>query len=124
SRSVVVSDPEGDPIDFLLDDGKRQPRRYRGVLRVSAAAGLLQAEVSMSDHTVVACKLASIFGSGVPLNLLGSVASRLCSALPSSRRRHAEADYCDTVHCDLARDCPLENAPASVAAQAACSESR
>lgn len=103
---LQVTGPGNSPASFLLEITSIIRRRYTGILNVSAKDNLLLPVVTIDREVAVA----SIVGAELPthrtpVHALAAQAlatrSFLCAA--AARPRHANAQFCDTTHCQFLR---------------------
>ena len=112
---------DGGPVNFAVTVPGKIHRVYRGVLNITAQAGILTAVVTMDRETAVASIVAAEMPPGTPLEALKAQAVAARSYLSAGPRHTADAfDFCDTTHCQFLRSPP---APATAASRAA-SETR
>jgi peptidoglycan hydrolase-like amidase len=111
-----VSAPSGGPAHFTLTIPGVIRRSYQGSLNVTAQSELLIPVVLMSNETAVS----SITGAEIPQNgspfaALAAQAIVARSFLMAAGRRHAEADFCDTTHCQFLRSPAPPRSAAAIA---------
>jgi len=112
---------DGGPVSFALTVPGKIRRLYRGVLTISASAGILTAVVAMDRETAVASIVAAEMPPGTPLEALKAQAVAARSYLSAGPRHSAAAfDFCDTTHCQFLRSPP----PPRSAAWRATAETR
>jgi peptidoglycan hydrolase-like amidase len=111
---VNVTATSGGPARFTLTIPSVIRRSYEGSLHITALGELLIPVVTMPNETAVSSiTSAEIPQSGSPLAALAAQAIVARSFLAAAGKRHAEADFCDTTHCQFLRS------PAQPGSQAA-----
>lgn len=113
---IRASSPEGGPVDFLLAVPGKIERRYRGTLEVRAAAGALEAVVTIDLETAVAAAVAAEMENVEAPAALEAMAVLARSFYAASPPRHSGYAFCDTTHCQFHRSPVRETHPASLAA--------
>lgn len=103
---------------FVLAVPGKLRRSYRGKLEVSVEKNELVAVVDMDLETAVASIVAAELPSDAPLEALKAQAVVTRSFLAASPRRHNEAEFCDTTHCQFLRSPPAPGSPAARATSA------
>jgi peptidoglycan hydrolase-like amidase len=115
NSSKITFSATGRDASFALSVPGKLRRSYRGKLEVSAAKNELVAVVEMDLETAVASIVAAELPTDTPIEALKAQAVATRSFLSASARRHQEAEFCDTTHCQFLRSPP---AAGSAAAQA------
>jgi stage II sporulation protein D len=111
-----VSAPSGGPARFTLTIPGIIRRSYQGSLTLTAQGELLIPVVLMSKETAVSSITgAEIPQSGSPFAALAAQAVVARSFLVAAGRRHAEADFCDTTHCQFLRSPAPPRSAAAIA---------
>ncbi len=103
---VTVTGPQNSLASFILEISGVIRRRYTGVLSVSSFKNLLQPVVTMEREIAVSSIVgAELPAHRAPIQALAAQAlatrSFLCAA--ASQPRHANAQFCDTTHCQFLR---------------------
>jgi hypothetical protein len=103
---LTVTGPQDSPASFVLEIHGILRRRYIGMLSVSSQNNLLQPVVTIQREIAVASIVgAELPARQTPVQALAAQAlaarSFLCAA--ASHARHANAQFCDTTHCQFLR---------------------
>lgn len=114
---ISFSSADGDTPFALTVPGKLR-RDYRGKLEISAGKGELIAVVEMEIETAVASIVAAELSGDMPFEAMKAQAVVTRSFLAASGHRHAEAEFCDTTHCQFLRSPPPPASPAARATAA------
>ena len=109
---------KGGDTRFLLSVPGKLRRGYRGTLAVSARNKELIAVVEMDLETAVASVVAAELPTDTPFEALKAQAVVSRAFLAASSRRHAEAEFCDTTHCEFLRSPPPPTSSAARATEA------
>lgn len=101
---ATVSSPSGGAARFTLIIPGVIRRSYEGSLHLTAESNLLIPVVTMTHETAVS----SITGAEIPQSgtLFAALAAQAIVArsfLSAAGKRHTEADFCDTTHCQFLR---------------------
>jgi peptidoglycan hydrolase-like amidase len=102
---LQVTGPNGSPVSLILEVPGVIRRAYRGTLGVIAKGTLLIPVVTMHSEMAVASIVgAELPTAAAPFHALAAQAVIARSFLVSSPApRHAQADFCDTTHCQFLR---------------------
>ncbi len=114
---VSVTSPSGNAARFTLIIPGVFRRSYEGSLHMTAEGNLLIPVVTMTRETAVT----SITGAEIPQSgtLFAALAAQAVVArsfLAAAGKRHAEADFCDTTHCQFLRSPAMPGSPVALAA--------
>ena len=90
-------------------------RKYQGMLEVKAIGTEVVPIVAMDLETAVASVVAAETERDAPLEALKAQAVVTRSYLVAGKGRHRNFDFCDLTHCQLLREPPSPENPASVA---------
>ncbi len=112
-----VSSPSGEAARFTLVIPGIIRRSYEGSLHITADGRLLIPVVTMTRETAVS----SITGAEIPQSgsLFAALAAQAIVArsfLSAAGKRHAEADFCDTTHCQFLRSPAIPGSAVALAA--------
>ena len=107
----------GGDANFILTVPGKLHRRYYGRLRLTSQGGELLPVVEMELETAVASVVAAESPPDAPLEALKAQAVVSRSYLVAGGPRHANADFCDTTHCQFLRTPPALDTPAARATQ-------
>ena len=118
TSSLRASSRSNGVADFVLNIPGKITRRYRGVLELKAAAGVLAPVVQMDLETAVASVVQAESAPDTPLETLKAQAVATRSYFTAARGRHHNFDFCDTTHCQFLREPPPPESNASRAALA------
>jgi hypothetical protein len=102
--------------DFVIAIPGKISRRYRGILEVKAAAGVLVPVVGLDLETAVASVVQAESVPDTPLEALKAQAVATRSYFIAAHGRHHDFDFCDTTHCQFLREPPPTASNASHAA--------
>lgn len=117
AASVLITSRDGSETEFTLAVPGKMTRKFRGTLEITETRNHLQAIVSMNRELAVASAVKAEAPPGAPLEALKAQAVVARSFYFASRDRHRGFDFCDTTHCQLLKDPPGPEDPASIAAQ-------
>jgi peptidoglycan hydrolase-like amidase len=114
---ATVTSPSGAAARFTLIIPGVIRRTYEGSLQITTKGDLLIPVVTMTHETAVS----SITGAEIPQSgsLFAALASQAIVArsfLSAAGKRHAEADFCDTTHCQFLRSPAAPGSPVALAA--------
>jgi peptidoglycan hydrolase-like amidase len=114
---ATVASPSGGSARFTLIIPGIIRRSYEGSLHLTAEGNLLIPVVTMTRETAVS----SITGSEIPQSgtLFAALAAQAIVArsyLAAAGKRHTEADFCDTTHCQFLRSPATPGSPVALAA--------
>ena len=113
---VIATAASGGTARFILSIPGVIRRTYEGTLHIAALGELLIPVVTMSNETAVSSiTSAEIPQNGSPLAALAAQAIVARSYLAAGGKRHAEADFCDTTHCQFLRSPALPGSQAALA---------
>jgi hypothetical protein len=103
---ITVTGPNHDPVSFVLEIPGVIRRHYSGTLMITSTGLLLRPIVRMDREVAVSSIAgAELPAHGTPVQALAAqaLASRsfLCAA--AATPRHADAQFCDTTHCQFLR---------------------
>jgi peptidoglycan hydrolase-like amidase len=118
TASLRASSRSNGVADFVLNIPGKITRRYRGVLEMKAAAGVLAPVVRMDLETAVASVVQAESAPDTPPEALKAQAVATRSYFTAARGRHYDFDFCDTTHCQFLREPPPPDSNASRAALA------
>jgi len=100
---------------FLLTITGKLERRFRGTLRVTATAAVLEPVVTMDLEDAVAAAVDAESLRGSPLHALKAQAVAARSYYAAAGR-HARFEFCDSTHCQFLRETPAAGTAAARAA--------
>ncbi|MBS1852930.1 MAG: SpoIID/LytB domain-containing protein [Acidobacteria bacterium] len=106
AMEVRVSGRDGATTDFELAVPGKIHRRYRGILRITGAAGSLTPVVAMDLETGVSSAVQAETIPDTPLEALKAQAVATRSYFLAAKERHQDFDFCDTTHCQFLREPP------------------
>lgn len=100
-----VSGPNGSPVALMLEVPGVLRRAYVGTLTIQAKADVLLPVISMSREVAVSSIVgAELPAAAAPFHALAAQAVIARSFLAATHApRHAEAQFCDTTHCQFLR---------------------
>jgi hypothetical protein len=101
---LEVSAAGGGPANFVLSIPGVIRRQYFGTLMIAAAEQILNPVISMPIEVAVSSIAGAELPAGAaPLASLSAQAVVARSFLIGAGRRHIDADFCDTTHCQFLR---------------------
>ena len=103
---------------FLLGIPGNLTRKYQGTLDIKSVGGQVVPIVTMDLETAVASVVAAETAPDAPIEALKAQAVVTRSYFVAGKGRHHDYDFCDLTHCQLLRDTPSPENPATVAALA------
>lgn len=103
---------------FLLGIPGGISRKYQGTLVVKAIGGIIVPIVTMDLETAVASVVASETAPDTPQEALKAQAVVTRSYFVAGKGRHQDFDFCDLTHCQVLREPPGPESPATMAALA------
>ncbi len=115
---IRIAAQSGGDAEFVLSVPGKAHRRYHGQIVISPSNGELKAVVTMDLEVAVASVVASELETETPMEALKAQAVLARSYLQAGGRRHRDAAFCDTTHCQFLRSAPGANAAAARAAAA------
>jgi stage II sporulation protein D len=115
---VSVASRDGSEAEFYLAVPGKIRRMYRGQVTVEVSGKALVPVVSMELETAVASVNAGEATPGATIEALKAQAVAIRSYLVAGRPRHAEADFCDTTHCQFLKSPPAKESLAAQATEA------
>jgi peptidoglycan hydrolase-like amidase len=118
AASILITSRDGSAADFVLALPGKISRSFRGTVEITQSSrGRLQPIVSIERELAIASAVAAEATPGAPLEALKAQAVVARSFYLGSRNRHQDFDFCDTTHCQLLKEPPRPNSPASIAAR-------
>lgn len=105
----------GSDAPFVISVPGKLRRGYRGRLEITANKSELIAVVEMDLETAVASIVGAELPQSTPIEALKAQAVVTRSFLAAGGRRHAEAEFCDTTHCQFLRNPPPPGSSAATA---------
>jgi peptidoglycan hydrolase-like amidase len=113
---ATVTSPSGRSARFALIIPGVIRRSFEGSLHLTAEGNLLIPVVTMTRETAVSSITgAEIPQSGTSFAALAAQAIVARSFLSAAGKRHTEADFCDTTHCQFLRSPAMPGSPAATA---------
>ncbi len=116
STEVRLASQSDADAEFVLSVPGKVRRRYRGQLVIRPGNGELNAVVTMDLEVAVASIVASELETETPMEALKAQAVMARSYLLAGGKRHRDAGFCDTTHCQFLRSAPGANTDAARAA--------
>jgi len=115
---LQIAGPSGSPVSLILELPGVIRRAYLGTLSVTAKGALLAPVVTMGREIAASSIVgAELPTAAAPFHALAAQAVIARSFLAASAPRHAQADFCDTTHCQFLRSPASEGTPADQAVQ-------
>ncbi len=113
---ATVTAPSGEAARFTLTIPGVIRRSYEGSLEITRQGDILLPVVTMTRETAAgSITVAEIPQSGSLFAALAAQAVVARSFLSAAGKRHAEADFCDTTHCQFLRSPAAPGSPAALA---------
>lgn len=116
AKEIHAAGRNQNPADFVLTVPGKLKRRYRGMLEIKIADGVLVPIVTMDLETAVASVVQAESLAGTPMEALKAQAVVTRSYFAAGGGRHAQFDFCDLTHCQFLREAPQPGSPAALAA--------
>lgn len=104
------------PAEFQLSVSGKVSRRYKGTLSITVRRGELAPVVNMDLEIATASAVQDESEPGTPLEALKAQAVVTRSYYFAARGRHADDEFCDLTHCQVLRELPPLESPATRAA--------
>jgi stage II sporulation protein D len=117
AESVLITSRNGGATDFMLAVPGKITRNFRGTLEITQSHRQLQVFVSIERELAVASAVKAEAPPDAPMEALKAQAVVARSFYIASRNRHQDSDFCDTTHCQLLKEPPRSDDPASIATQ-------